>query len=210
MCGGGVRSNAKECKACYKWVHYRCHVANNGIGWNEDPKKSDYRCPKCLKNIAGVIQKMMTKRGIRLRGRREKSGAQRGAVLATKGIKRKVMEKESNWDTNENKKQKHTGKTYTEEEVNKLKKQWIEENKEKIANMRDEDKNNESNILDNSIFRINKTCIDCDEDYEATYDEIGRLNCYICGLTSHGCKHNEKGAGRGTIQNVQGVQMDML
>ena len=49
MCGGGVRSNAKECKACYKWVHYRCHVANNGIGWNEDPKKSDYRCPKCLK-----------------------------------------------------------------------------------------------------------------------------------------------------------------
>ena len=57
--------------------------------------------------------------------------------------------------------------------------------------MGDEDKNNESNILDNSIFRINKTCIDC-EDYEATYDEIGRLNCYMCGLTSHGCKHNEK------------------
>ena len=32
MCGGGVRSNAKECKGCYKWVHYRCHVANIGIG----------------------------------------------------------------------------------------------------------------------------------------------------------------------------------
>ena len=67
MCGGGVRSNAKECKACYKWVHYRCHVANNGIGWNEDPKKSDYRCPKCLKNIAGVIQKMMTKKGNKIK-----------------------------------------------------------------------------------------------------------------------------------------------
>ena len=37
-------------------------------------------------------------------------------------------------------KNKNTGKTYTEEEVNELKKQWIEENKE--ANMRDEDKNN--------------------------------------------------------------------
>ena len=62
------------------------------------------------------------------------------------------MEKESNWDTNKNKKQKQTGKTYTEEDVNILKKQWLEENKEKIADMGDEDKNNESNILDNSIF----------------------------------------------------------
>ena len=64
--------------------------------------------------------------------------------------------------------------------MNELKKLWLEENKEKIADMGDEDKNSESNILDNSIFRINKTCIDCDEEYEATYDEIGRLNCCIC------------------------------
>ena len=55
MCGLGVRSNAKECKACYKWVHHRCHVAHNGIGWNEDPEKTNYRCPKCLYNIVGVI-----------------------------------------------------------------------------------------------------------------------------------------------------------
>ena len=55
-----------------------------------------------------------------------------------------------------------------------------------------QDKGKESNILDNSIFRINKTCIDCKEDYEATYSETGRLNCHMCGLTSHGCKPNEK------------------
>merc|ERR1712002_1292120 len=67
MCGLGVRSNAKECKACYKWVHHRCHVAHNGIGWNEDPEKTDYRCPKCLYNIVGVIQKMVRKKGKRLR-----------------------------------------------------------------------------------------------------------------------------------------------
>ena len=60
ICEGNVRSNARECKGCYKWVHYRCHIANNGIGWNDD-----YRCPNCIKNIAGVIQKMMTKRGKR-------------------------------------------------------------------------------------------------------------------------------------------------
>ena len=64
ICEGNVRSNARECKGCYKWVHHRCHIANNGIGWNDDPEKTDYRCPNCLKNIAGVIQRMMTKRGI--------------------------------------------------------------------------------------------------------------------------------------------------
>ena len=69
ICGGNVRCSAKECKGCDKWVHYRCHIANNEIGWNDDPEKTDYRCPKCLKNIAGVIQRMMTKREIRLRKR---------------------------------------------------------------------------------------------------------------------------------------------
>merc|ERR1712215_105852 len=43
MCGGGVRSNAKECKACYKWVHYRCHVANNGIGRKRKRKRKRKR-----------------------------------------------------------------------------------------------------------------------------------------------------------------------
>merc|ERR1712121_94820 len=139
------------------------HIANNGIGWNDD-----YRCPNCIKNIAGVIQKMMTKKGRRLR-RRENSGVTQGKVIATKARKvnkRKVVEKETEGesvgDTNKNKKQKHPGKSYTEEEVNELKKLWVEENKEKIDDMGDEDKNNECNILENSIFRINKICLDCE------------------------------------------------
>merc|ERR1712121_588880 len=84
------------------------HIANNGIGWNDD-----YRCPNCIKNIAGVIQKMMTKRGRRLR-RRENSGVTQGKVIATKarkGNKRKVVEKETEGesvgDTNKNKKTKN-------------------------------------------------------------------------------------------------------
>ena len=42
------------------------------------------------------------------------------------------------------------------------------------------------------FFKIDKTCIDCDVEYEAKYHEIGGLNCHVCGLTSHGCKPNEK------------------
>merc|ERR1712121_298475 len=49
ICGGNVRCNVRECKGCYKWVHHKCHIVNNGIRWNDDPEKSDYRCPNCIK-----------------------------------------------------------------------------------------------------------------------------------------------------------------
>ena len=37
--------------------------------------------------------------------------------------------------------------------------------------------------------QIVKMCIDCDEDYEATYDEPGVVSCWICGLVCHGCRN---------------------
>ena len=52
--------------------------------------------------------------------------------------------------------------------------------KQKVDN---EHMQNYSNILETQIF---KTCIDCQENYEANYDEPGELNCWICGLTCHG------------------------
>ena len=44
-------------------------------------------------------------------------------------------------------------------------------------------------ILETQIF---KPCVDCHENYEAIYDEPGELNCWICGLTCHGCKGRQK------------------
>ena len=38
--------------------------------------------------------------------------------------------------------------------------------------------------------QIVKMCIDCDEDYEATYDEQGVVSCWICGLVCHGCRNH--------------------
>ena len=46
-----------------------------------------------------------------------------------------------------------------------------------------------SNLLETQIF---KTCIDCQENYEAIYDEPGELNCWLCGLACHGCKSHRK------------------
>ena len=67
------------------------------------------------------------------------------------------------------------------------------EERERIIRDRDAEieKEGENDILGNSVFRIEKTCIDCDEEYEAVYHEIGGLNCHVCGLSSHGCKYDE-------------------
>merc|ERR1711874_176760 len=40
--------------------------------------------------------------------------------------------------------------------------------------------------------QILKMCINCQEDYEATHDDPGVLNCWICGLACHGCRSHQK------------------
>ena len=44
-------------------------------------------------------------------------------------------------------------------------------------------------VLETQILKV---CIDCLEDYEATYDELGVINCWSCGLASHGCRSHQK------------------
>ena len=211
ICEKNVGVNSRECKGCKKWVHGRCHMANKGIGWGGDPKKSDYRCIKCVKMIKGVIGEMVTEEGRKIR-RKRSTGATQGKETETevrKNTKRKGGENETEeiegeivGGTNKNKKQKNTREPYTEEETEENKQMWAKDKINEIDDMGDEDKGSDSDILEdkgsdsdifeNLIFRINKNCIDCEEDYEATYNELGRLNCYICGLTSHGCKIKDK------------------
>ena len=52
ICERNVGVSSKECKECKKWIHFRCHVFNNGIGWKNE---SDYKCPKCING--GVFKK---------------------------------------------------------------------------------------------------------------------------------------------------------
>ena len=74
---------------------------------------------------------------------------------------------------------------YWQEREKIIRDRETEVEKEKVSNLlRD--------LLSDPVFKIDKTCIDCDVDYEAKYHEIGGLNCHVCGLTSHGCKPNEK------------------
>merc|ERR1712121_329418 len=147
------------------------------------------------------IGELGTEEGGKLR-RKGSSGATQVKMTATevrKNTKRKGSENETEeidgeivGETNKNKKQKNTRETYTEEETEENKQMWAKDKINEIDDMGDEDKGSDSDILENSIFRINQICIDCEEDYEATYNELGRLNCYICGLTSHGCKNRDK------------------
>ena len=91
ICEKNVGVNSRECKGCKKWVHGRCHMANKGIGWGGDPKKSDYRCIKCVKKIKGVIGEMVTEEGRKIR-RKGSTGATQGKETETevrKNTKRK-------------------------------------------------------------------------------------------------------------------------
>ena len=55
ICERNLGVSSKECKECKKWIHFRCHVFNNGIGWKNE---SDYKCPKCING--GVVKKPIT------------------------------------------------------------------------------------------------------------------------------------------------------
>ena len=52
ICGENVGNSSRECKGCDKWVHYRCHVSNKGIGWNDDPEKKRLQMSKMLKKYS--------------------------------------------------------------------------------------------------------------------------------------------------------------
>ena len=111
------------------------------MGWGN---KGGYRCPKCVHGLKGVFKK------------------------ATKAKRHKI-----------------NGKKYTEEEMEDYKKKLVDEHmriieeihlnfmeeRERIIRDRDAEieKEGENDILGNSVFRIEKTCIDCDEEYEAVY-----------------------------------------
>ena len=74
---------------------------------------------------------------------------------------------------------------FRDEKENIIRDRDAEIEKEKVSNLL-------SDLLSDPVFKIDKTCIDCDVDYEAKCHEIGGLNSHVCGLTSQGCKRNEK------------------
>ena len=52
VCDGNVGGNSNVCGGCKKWTHFACHVYYKGRDW-----KGDYRCPRCVHNLAGVLKK---------------------------------------------------------------------------------------------------------------------------------------------------------
>merc|ERR1712076_37690 len=34
--------------------------------------------------------------------------------------------------------------------------------------------------------------VDCYDDYEAIYDDLSMVNCWLCGLACHGCRNQQK------------------
>ena len=65
ICEQNVGVNSRECKECKKWIHFRCHVLNNGVGWKNE---FDYRYPKCVTGASAIIKKTVSSGSGRRKG----------------------------------------------------------------------------------------------------------------------------------------------
>ena len=65
VCDGNVGVSSNECGECKKWTHFSCHVYYKGKDWG-----GDYRCPRCVHNLTGVLKKKVQ---IRRVGRKKKN-----------------------------------------------------------------------------------------------------------------------------------------
>lgn len=194
VCGQNVGWSAKNCGGCKFWIHNRCDgtkpMKTGRAGRGNVDEAEEYRCPKCIEGLIGAIKEIVPIAGSGMKGRRrEKLKINDQNISTTKAAtdsdsEKRKREETGNEDATKDKRQKtqDNRKPYEED---------VEEDDDEI------EKGNEhirrgSSILNLSIFKIHKRCIDCDGEYEAIYNEIGGLNCWVCGLTTHGCRHNQK------------------
>ena len=140
VCGRNVGVSSNKCIGCKKWIHFRCHAIYGGVGWGDE---ENYKCPKCVRGLSGLIKKKVAIRTGR------KNGNLCSNVLKTnvnvkrnnedrRNAKRELeTEKEDSGEIpkTKTKRYKTTGKTYTEEEMEDCKKKLSEEYKRVIEEM---------------------------------------------------------------------------
>ena len=179
VCERNVGVNSKECGGCKKWTHFRCHAIYKGRGWGNE---EDYRCPKCVHGLTGVFKKRVP---IRRAGRKKgnlctneqntNANAKKSKEDRRNAKRGLETEKEDNGETTKVKRHKN-GKKYTEEEMEAYKKKLDDEHRriieeihlnfleerDRLIRGRDAEieKEGENDILGNSVFRIEKTCIE--------------------------------------------------
>ena len=194
ICGQNVGWSAKNCGGCKFWIHNRCDgmkSVKTGKAGKGNVENEEYRCPKCVEGLIGAIKEMVPLAGSGRKGKkREKLRDDDQNTSTTKAT-----------TDSDSEKRKREEETEIEDKT-KDKRQKTQDNKKPYERDLDEvedeiEKGNEhirrgSSILNLSIFKIHERCIDCDGEYEAIYNEIGSLNCWVCGLTTHGCRHNQK------------------
>ena len=173
VCDGNVGVNSNVCGKCKKWTHFSCHVYYKGKDW-----KGDYRCPRCVNNLTGVLKKKVQ---IKRVGKKTKTvwtteqkintdanANEKGSKDRRKAKRGLETEKEENGETTQVKRQRN-GKNYTEEEMEAYTKKLEDKHRRIIEEMhinfleerdrliRDRDaeieEEGENDILGNSYFR---------------------------------------------------------
>ena len=164
VCNLGVGASGILCGACCLWIHNGKIKKCAGLNGTDENQTDTFRCSKCVEND----------RELDLQLRNE-------TLALSKNTEKDCRGKESN---NSNKSSKRTlvdssPKKDERGDLSTNKKQKL--NTELIQDYED--------VFETKIF---KKCIDCYDDYEAIYDDLSMVNCWLCGLACHGCRNQQK------------------
>merc|ERR1711874_425678 len=167
VCSLGVGASGIICGACCLWIHGGKSKKCAGLSGKDENQADTFRCPKCIEND----------REINLKLRDE-------LVFSKKYMARDCKSKEGN---NSNNSINRTKRTLQDPSPKKDEMGNLSANKRQKVDT--EHMQDYRSVIETQIFKM---CIDFQEDYEATYDDPGVLNCWICGLACHGCRSHQK------------------
>ena len=150
------------CGACGLWIHNGKIKNCTGLNGKEDIQVDTFRCPKCIKSNRKTNLKLRDKTLAFFLDSSKNCKSKEGGY-GNAGTKRTFQDRSPKGVDMGNL------PTYKRLKVD--------------ADI------DLSSVLETQILKI---CIDCMEDYDATYDEPGVISCWSCGLASHGCRGHLK------------------
>ena len=167
VCNAGVGTSGIMCCACCLWIHNGKTRQCAGLSGKDVTQADTFRCPKCLESNLEINLELRNKR----------------VALSKKNMARDGKSKEGKNSKNSNNSINRTKRSLQDPSPEKDEMGNLSKNKRQrvdTVHMLDY-----RNVVE---AQITKMCIDCNEDYEATYDEPGVVSCWICGLGCHGCR----------------------
>ena len=166
VCRRGVGTAGVICGACGQWIHNGKKTKCTGLDGKDKINVDEFKCPSCIENNREINLELRDRALAISKGAAKNCKSKKGDV--TTGTKRMLPDPSPKKDV--------TGNPSTHK-------------KQKVTTLDDTIDDDFVDVLGTPIF---KTCIDCMENYEASYGEPSMTSCWSCDLASHGCRGHLK------------------